>query len=139
MTHYTDLSPYSYLPETVQPGVHALNVGWLAPFHRHPKGAVPPAFTEALALLCRDDRRAVTRGFHPCGLWHRPGAAPGKPVRTAVGGVPVTLGTAEVRVAAPDGTLLIAPTLVLHYVTAHRYRPPDAFIDAVMAGRRATG
>jgi hypothetical protein len=47
------------------------------------------------------------------------------------GGESLAVGDAEVRVIATDGTLLVAPTLVLHYVTAHRYRPPDEFVEAV--------
>jgi hypothetical protein len=31
-----------------------------------------------------------------------------------------------------DGQLFAAPTLIVHYVDAHRYRPTDAFIDAVL-------
>jgi hypothetical protein len=45
------------------------------------------------------------------------------------------LGDAEIRVVGKDGTWLIAPTLVLHYVTEHAYRPPAEFIDAVSRGR----
>jgi hypothetical protein len=48
------------------------------------------------------------------------------------------LGDAEIRVVAQDGTWLIAPTLVLHDVTAHGYQPPPEFIDAVSSGRFAS-
>jgi hypothetical protein len=48
------------------------------------------------------------------------------------------LGDAEIRVVGKDGTWLIAPTLVLHYVTEHAYRPPAEFIDAVSRGRFAS-
>ncbi|WP_146209646.1 hypothetical protein [Vitiosangium sp. GDMCC 1.1324] len=29
--------------------------------------------------------------------------------------------------------LFIAPELIVHYITAHGYRPPDTFIEAVLA------
>jgi hypothetical protein len=28
--------------------------------------------------------------------------------------------------------IYVSPVLVAHYVTVHRYQPPQAFIDAVM-------
>jgi hypothetical protein len=49
----------------------------------------------------------------------------------------VTVGDAEIRVGAEDGTWLVAPTLVLHYVTDHAYAPPPEFIEAVATGRFA--
>ena len=49
----------------------------------------------------------------------------------------VAVGDAEIRVVTSDGTWLIAPTMVLHYVMVHAYRPPDVFIEAVNSGRFA--
>ncbi|GAB2870720.1 DUF7919 family protein [Streptomyces mayteni] len=136
MTYYRDLSPYAYLPETVPPGVRARAVGWLSGLRRHPRGEAPAGFAEALAELCRNRTSAGTRGTHACGLPHRPGE-PRRPVRIEVGGRQVLLGTAEVRVVAATGDWLIAPTLVHHYVTRHRYLPPPEFVEAVLAGRAA--
>jgi hypothetical protein len=41
---------------------------------------------------------------------------------------------AEIRVVASDGVWLVAPTLMLHYVTEHAYEPPPEFIAALTAG-----
>ncbi|TDC10166.1 hypothetical protein E1265_31610 [Streptomyces sp. 8K308] len=136
MTYYPDRSAYHYLAETVPADVTALNIGWLSSLRRYPKGEAPEGFTEALALLCRDQPRARTRGVHACGLPHRLGESR-QPVRIEVGGEKVLLGTAEVRVIAKTGEWLIAPTLVHHYVTRHRYLPPPEFVEAVLAGRVA--
>ncbi|MCX7805518.1 MAG: hypothetical protein N3A38_10060 [Planctomycetota bacterium] len=38
----------------------------------------------------------------------------------------------EIRVLGRDGKIYAAPTLIYHYVVAHKYRPPQEFIDAVM-------
>jgi len=46
----------------------------------------------------------------------------------------VTVGDAEIRVIAGDGTWFIAPTLILHYVIEHDYRPPSSFVQALMRG-----
>ena len=35
--------------------------------------------------------------------------------------------------AGATGRVYAAPTLIWHYVTEHGYRPPDEFIDAVLA------
>ncbi|MDT0266838.1 hypothetical protein RM844_11100 [Streptomyces sp. DSM 44915] len=144
MTYYADLSPYTRAPDSVPAGVRALNVGWLSwtrRFPRYGRGQTPQdhdAFVAALALLCRDGRRAETRRFHPCGLAHRI-AEPRRPVRIEVAGRSVPLGNAEVVAVTADGTWLIAPSLVHHYVTRHRYRPPEEFVRAVLDARASAG
>jgi hypothetical protein len=50
------------------------------------------------------------------------------------GGEFLTLGDAELRVVAEDGRWFVAPTLVLHYVVEHGYRPPDLFVRAIKRG-----
>jgi hypothetical protein len=42
----------------------------------------------------------------------------------------VWLGSAEIRVQGADGTLYAAPNLVIHYMTAHHYCPPEEFCRA---------
>jgi hypothetical protein len=39
-------------------------------------------------------------------------------------------GSREVLIPTAD-CVYIAPDLILHYITAHNYRPPDEFIKAV--------
>lgn len=137
MTHYADLSPYAYTKGSVPEGIEAVNIGWLEPDEEFPRGAVPEEFVQALALLCRDDRHMVMRGWHRCTLPH-PGGEDEYPVRIQVGQDRVSLGSAEVRVVGRDGRWLVAPNLVHHYVTAHSYLPPEEFIEAVTARRTAT-
>ena len=38
----------------------------------------------------------------------------------------------EIRVRGDERTVYAAPTLIVHYVEAHRYRPPEEFIAAVL-------
>ncbi|TDC09207.1 hypothetical protein E1265_32445 [Streptomyces sp. 8K308] len=136
MTYYPDLAPYDYLPATVPAGVTARTVGWLDDSHPFERGPAPADFVRRLGLLCRDQRRAQTRGIHRCGL-ARLGGCGREPVHVDIEGRRVLLGSAEVRVADVDGAWLIAPTLVYHYVTAHAYLPPDAFVAAVTDDRGA--
>jgi len=46
------------------------------------------------------------------------------------------VGFAEIRVFGRNGKIYAAPNLIYHYVTAHSYRPPDEFIQAVLEGRQ---
>lgn len=42
--------------------------------------------------------------------------------------------TATGEVLVPhDSTLFVSPTMILHYVATHRYRPPEPFVEAVLA------
>ncbi|MES4903453.1 MULTISPECIES: hypothetical protein [unclassified Streptomyces] len=132
---YEDGSPYAYTPGIgVAHGVQAVNVGWLERQDEFPRGAVPAEFVRALGVLCRDNSTNRTRGWQSCTLSHPEGKPP-YPVVADVDGTEVTLGSAEIRVLARDGRWLIAPNLVLHYVIAHGYLPPQEFIEAVMARR----
>ncbi|MGH3314097.1 MAG: hypothetical protein ACRDP3_26510, partial [Streptomyces sp.] len=111
MTWYADLTPYEHLAGSIPESVDALNVGWLEQPHAFPEGEVSEEFVEALGVLCRDHRRAATRGWQSCSF--EPGRDPfGGPPRILVGGESVTLGNAEVRVISRHGRWLIAPTLV---------------------------
>jgi hypothetical protein len=43
-----------------------------------------------------------------------------------------TLGSAEIRVPSGNGTIYVAPNLIIHYIREHGYRPPDEFIRALL-------
>ncbi|MFW6691327.1 hypothetical protein [Streptomyces sp. MAR4 CNX-425] len=135
MTAFDDLSPYSYLPGSVPPDVSVLNVGWLDAGRGYPVGSAPVGFLERLGTLCADHAEARTRGWHLCQLPH-PDGPPPCPVTIEAGGRSVALGGAEVRVRGTSGVRLAAPDLIHHYVEAHRYLPPEAFVDGVMGDRR---
>lgn len=144
MTYYADLTPYVYWPERVygdQPypdGVEILNVGWLGAGHDFPAfdGDPDPEFLRNLITLVADHSTNATRGIHGCDLSHQRerGDIEGEVVSN---GQDLFLGNAEIHVATPDGRWLAAPTLVVHYVRDHGYRPPEEFIEAVKAMRVA--
>ncbi|WP_446581632.1 DUF7919 family protein [Streptomyces sp. LARHCF252] len=136
MAYYDDLSPYEYLPATVPGNVQALNVGWLDEGKPYVKGPVPDGFLDELSLLARGATQVRTRGWHDCLLSHG-GETVESPAICDISGSEVWLGGAEIRVVSKTGEWLIAPDLVLHYVAAHSYSPPDDFVDAVLARRIA--
>jgi nucleoside diphosphate kinase len=128
---YEDLSAYDYLDDDAftdpQSGFHALwyrpaytrlTVGWLAAGRPYPTGPVPPAFVEKLTAVQEVHRMNECLGFHACDLCPADMAPE---------------GNGEVRIPGAPGIAYAAPVLIAHYVTAHGYRPPQAFVDAVLA------
>lgn len=123
MTYYEDLSAYAYLPEQSE----MLNVGWLDRNHEFAAGLTPTDVVDELLRLAEDPKNTL-RGLHDCGFCDVE-----SPIRLTLPGAnrSVSLGMGEIHVASVDGTIFAAPSLVVHYITAHGYRPPDMFIDAV--------
>src|SRR5438552_13109814 len=74
VTHFTDLTPYSYLPAPLDLQVSALNVGWLARGHAYEEGEMDQALLLKLGALCRNPVN-ITRGLHGCDLCDGPGLA----------------------------------------------------------------
>jgi hypothetical protein len=104
-------------------------IGWLdgdRPYHR---GPVPAAFTAALRQACLHGAVRLTRGYHPCTLCPRDSPYP---VVVVDGDESYAVGHAEVRVEDRRFRAFAAPNMVIHYVEQHDYRPPDAFIAAVL-------
>ena len=116
--YYPDLSPYAYSSKIAG----ALNVGWLDPAHAYPQGSTPEGFAARLADFCAAAHRVNhTQRVHHCALCPSP---------AAIG----DLGSAEIRVVGATNEVFAAPDLIGHYVLAHGYRPPQAFIRAVLDG-----
>jgi hypothetical protein len=123
-TWYPDGTPYVYLPGSAQGGT---NVGWLDAAHEFPHGSVAEEFVDALGRICAEPT-SRTRGWHACELCSAPA-----PVVIEIGGLRLSLGSAEIRVRSATGKLFAAPDLIYHYVTAHSYKPPEEFVAAVLA------
>ena len=153
--YYPDLTSYSYLrteivstPENYlapENSVDVLNVGWLEHPYPFEKGEVPLIFIDKLLKLCLNSFNK-TRGYHVCNICENPMVFPMKiktggieavfnlPLPTTIirGEVQMMLGTAEVRVVGQTGLIYAAPDLIYHYVTEHKYLPPQEFIEAVL-------
>jgi hypothetical protein len=107
---YEDLSPYRYsAAPTGLPGV--VNIGWLGTSSPH-TGNVETALLARLELFSRV-QVLRTRGFHVCGLCK------------------VAKGNGEVWIAGEDRQVFASPSMLLHYITAHGYLPPAAFLEAL--------
>ncbi|MGX2996276.1 DUF7919 family protein [Streptomyces sp. JNUCC 64] len=124
MTHYPDLSPYSYEEGDGLP----LNVGWLGAGRAYARGVVDDRVVDALRMLSATYENQM-RGVHFCEFCavDRPTVLGGPDLATTV-----WLGSAEIRVTGADGTAYAAPNLVIHYITDHLYRPPEEFCRAAL-------
>ncbi|GAA3794998.1 hypothetical protein ACFS5L_30700 [Streptomyces phyllanthi] len=130
---YEDLTEYRYRAEdeftdresgffglSYRPAYTRLNVGWLEAGRPYPVGPVPAGFVEKLKAVQAVQWMNVCLGTHECDLC--PVEETGRPE-----------GNGEVRVPGPPGIAYAAPFLITHYITAHGYRPPQVFVDAVLA------
>ena len=142
MTYFADLSPYTYRsgPDIValRPGpppfraiqstAPRINVGWLGRFHRYRSGTVPEDTLDALLNVISHQLINVMRGTHGCHLC--PTTGPGR-THLDWHGRTVSTGNGEIRIPTADGSHFAAPTLIGHYVAAHLYCPPPAFVQAL--------
>jgi hypothetical protein len=131
MSYFPDLSPYSYtdgVPADVGGSFEMVNVGWLDSAHAFPIGKVSIQFANAL-ISSAFQRTNLTRGYHECEFCDQE-----SPIRISKpGGTQHSvLGMSEIAVEGPDGVIYMAPTLIVHYVNAHHYRPPIDFQRAVI-------
>ena len=122
--YFADLTPCIYGGIREPQGI---SVGWLDKSHAFERGAVPAGFVERLAALCKTP--AIThRGFHVCELCNF-GPDPDFHQARAAG----ALSSSVIRVPGLDGRIYFSPTMILHYITRHDYKPPEDFIRSVMA------
>lgn len=117
MSHFADLTPYTYTPESRG---DILNIGWLDAAYPFERGETSMEFCEALRDLVGNPI-LKHRGFHVCRFCP---SGPGSP--------PPQRGNGQIRVMGQNRSWYAAPAMIYHYVVAHRYRPPVEFIDAVL-------
>ena len=130
--HYTDLTPYTYLTNARQPLVdgapEALSVGWLEAGHPYTEGHVTNEFMERLWTLGRAPVNLI-RGFDECDFCSDPSFAY---LNVRQGDEELGMGNGEIWVFGDNNKVYVAPTLIYHYITHHRYLPPEPFIHAVL-------
>lgn len=106
---FEDLTPYGGSDRIVA-------VGWLARGREYPVGEVSAeVYAKLEELFVEPWQPAVAAGIHRCDLC----------VYSAD-----KVGTKNVFIPE-ERRVFIAPELILHYMNAHRYRPPDEFCRAV--------
>jgi hypothetical protein len=119
MTYFPDFSLYRYIGDSET----SLNIGWLDQSMPYPQGETSEEFRQKLLQFCISAPRIhQTRGWHQCNLGNCP-----YPVKIDENG----FGDAEIRVIGQSKTYA-SPDLIIHYVIAHKYKPPDEFVEAVL-------
>lgn len=120
-------------------------VGWLDAPHRFSTGPFDRrAFERLFRLrqrpLCQPRRHLW--GYHSCTLCPYAAWWVVCKVRWRAGGIRglwktdvVVVGQGEFFVPG-RGCVYVAPTMILHYMLAHAYRPPEPFLEAVLAAPR---
>jgi len=116
MTWYRDLATCDYFGGGASGCLKA--VGWLERGKDFPRGDTDPKVFDRLVKLLHDPfQPAVIMGSHECDLCQFPGQH---------------IGTTNLFVPANE-TIYVCPELILHYIDAHWYNPPDEFCQAVLA------
>jgi hypothetical protein len=132
VTYFEDGTSYPFLP----PEDHAICAGWLDARREYSRGPVPPEFVAVLSRLCRDTVFR-TRGFHYCDLCvpDHERRSDSDYVKTVVHDDrgEFAVGSAEIHVQRLGEAMYVTPDMVIHYVVDHGYRPPDGFVEAVLA------
>ena len=127
MTYYKDLDACDYFPGQQQPRL--LAIGWLDPGHPYSRGPIPSELFESLAQLAVHPwQPVVAAGLHSCPFC----VFTGGPTSIRVADASVQLGMNNIFVPAADA-VYVTPSLVLHYIDAHEYAPPEEFRRAVEA------
>lgn len=116
--YLADLSSYQHLP-TLR------SIGWLEPEHEYTRGAVAASDLRRLCELAVDPwMPAVAGGFHYCGFCGFAGEFEYQGLKLS------GLGWSNLYV--PDGERIYdAPSMIVHYIDAHGYAPPEEFLEAV--------
>ncbi len=128
MAYHPDLTPYSYFPLPSQLEHPPLNVGWLSVTAPYPMDTTSESFRAKLLDLCARAEVHLTLGYHSCEFCREQDAI----TRVLSRDKEIWLGNGEIWTIGKF-VFYVAPTLIYHYVTVHGYRPPDEYIESVLA------
>ena len=105
-----------------------LHIGWLDSEHKYEKGIVDLNVIKKLAAIHDREPTRLMRGVYQCRfcpldrgwIYYKDSEHQ-------------LLGHAEIWVPNQDKTkIFAAPSLIIHYILEHGYKPPQEFIDAVI-------
>src|SRR5688572_5505169 len=115
MAWFEDNSPCDYFG--AEPASVLRAVGWLERGKPFSIGTVNRRIYEKLTELCKDPWEPIAcAGSHACDLCQF---------------APEAHGAKNVFIPA-TGFLYVCPELILHFINAHKYAPPQEFCEAVL-------
>ena len=127
MAWYEDLARCDYFDRRHK-GAALLATGWLGRGHAFETGSVDAEdFDRLVDLLVQPWQPCFFLGYHDCELCNE---ADG-PHSFEHDGRRIDIGTSNLFVPTPGLDVLVAPSMVIHYIQAHDYRPPEVFLQAV--------
>jgi hypothetical protein len=128
MAWYADLSHCGYFDGVPGWDTSALRaVGWLSSAEQFAMGQVSEEIFAKLCGLLRNPWGLMDfMGHHACEL-----CTTHSPRSFVYRGASILVGNGEVFVPW-ERCILVAPSLVLHYIDAHQYLPPTEFLSAVL-------
>jgi hypothetical protein len=114
MAWYADLSPCDYFGPDSACFLRA--VGWLERGKAFSSGSVDAKVYARLVELLKEPWEPIaTMGFHDCDLCLYEGQS------------------GKRNLFVPAGSMVfVCPELLIHYMNAHQYRPPEEFCEAVL-------
>lgn len=119
-----DLTSYEYHLPFKLPSV--LNIGWLDRGRRFDKALTSPLLLAKLSTIVLSEgifeaRVNQIRGVHPCNLCN---------AHTFQNPF---IGSCELWIpGCRAGSYFAAPSLLIHYIQAHAYRPPEEFVESAL-------
>lgn len=127
MTHFPDLSPCGYFSGVSDDRLIA--VGWLESGHDYTSGELSDSVVSRLTeLLVNPWQPSIAMGQHDCSFCRFSGG----PRTFTFNNSTIEMGISNLFIPTKD-QIFVAPSLIVHYMDAHNYAPPDVFCDAVMA------
>lgn len=128
---YEDLSNYEYFFS--DDSGKFKNVGWLEKNKAFTKGDVSFEFIERLKKLFFGTNSYSTEANLIRGPSHCCNLCGQNEIALSLNGETKTLGSSEIWIPSEDGELIfVSPSMIIHYIEVHDYRPPTAFMNAVM-------
>jgi len=120
MPYYEDLT-------TIHPSGRLVTVGWLSPEEDFPRGEVDEdVFARLVEFAANPWQPSSPINLEYCGFCRFTGG----PGVLTYRNMRIQIGTNSLYIPDID-YIFVAPSLLLHYIDAHGYQPPDPFCAAV--------
>ncbi len=100
-------------------------IGWIQSEANFQRGEVPKEFSQKIVDMLIRERVNLLRSVKTCPICND------KEWKYADEEKKVLLGCSEILVPVDDFMAFSAPDLIIHYVNAHNFLPPQDFIEAV--------
>jgi hypothetical protein len=109
----------------------AIAIGWLGAAHNFANGLPSPQFLQKLLRIMEARspycvHSHILRGIVPCKLCGETSFPAVDPNRKRL------VGSSTIWITRLAGGYYVSPSLIAHYISVHRYRPPNEFIDSVL-------